>query len=186
MNAMPSPQYEPSVGPLVHTAGVCTGLARPRATTMPKNRAIDDRMPIVTTVLEREMYSEAEAARLLRVSQSTLNYWLEGGEQRGKVYQPIVCPEPRGGHPSVTWAEFVEADWLRMYRRTRAVPMAQLRAFIDRLREEYGVPYPLADRSTSAVSLSSRRRTKPGSIPSSGWSRPSTVRLSCSGRPSCS
>ena len=100
----------------------------------------------MTTVLEREMYSEAEAARLLRVSQSTLSYWLEGGERRGKTYQPIIRPEPRGGHPPVTWAEFVEAGLLRMYRRNHNVPMAELRAFIDKLRESYGVPYPLADR----------------------------------------
>jgi transposase len=40
-------------------------------------------------VLEREMYSEAEAARLLGVAQNTLNYWLEGVERRGKIYKPI-------------------------------------------------------------------------------------------------
>jgi hypothetical protein len=39
-------------------------------------------------VLEREMFSEAEAARLLRVPQNTLNYWLEGGVRRGKTYRP--------------------------------------------------------------------------------------------------
>ena len=30
------------------------------------------------TVLDREMYTEAAAARLLGVAQGTLNYWLEG------------------------------------------------------------------------------------------------------------
>lgn len=44
----------------------------------------------------------------------------------------------------VTWAEFVEAALLREYRRTHNVPMAELRAFIDKLRDRYGVPYPLA------------------------------------------
>ena len=58
---------------------------------------------------------------------------------------PGLAPLPRqvGARP-VTWAEFVEAGLLRAYRRH--VPMAELRAFIDRLRSEYGVPYPLADR----------------------------------------
>jgi uncharacterized protein (DUF433 family) len=98
------------------------------------------------SVLEREMYSEAEAARLLRVPQSTLNYWLEGGERRGKVYRPVIRPEPRGERAPVTWAEFIEAGLLRTYRRDRNVPMAELRAFIDRLRDQYGIPYPLADR----------------------------------------
>lgn len=99
-----------------------------------------------TTILDREMFSEAEAARLLRLSQNTLNYWLEGGVRRGKTYRPVIRVEPRGARAPVTWAEFVEAGLLRAYRRIHNVPMAELRAFIDRLREEYGVPYPLADR----------------------------------------
>jgi uncharacterized protein (DUF433 family) len=96
------------------------------------------------TVLDQEMYTEAEAARLLRVSQSTLHHWLEGGARRGKTYPPIIREEARGGHPDVTWAEFVECGWLRQYRRVNHVPMGELRAFISKLREEYGVPYPLA------------------------------------------
>ena len=96
------------------------------------------------SVLNREMFSEAETARLLQVSQSTLNYWLEGGERRGKTYRPVIRMEPRGERAPVTWAEFVEAGLLRAYRRH--VPMAELRAFIDRLRNEYDIPYPLADR----------------------------------------
>jgi hypothetical protein len=96
-------------------------------------------------VLEREMYSEAEAARLLRVPLSTLHYWLEGGEYRGKTYKPVIRLQPRGSR-SVTWAEFVEAGLLREYRRTHRVPMAELRMFIDLLREELKVPYPLAHR----------------------------------------
>ena len=48
--------------------------------------------PMTTTVLDREMYTKAEAARLLRVSPSTLHYWLEGGERRNKTYQPIIRP----------------------------------------------------------------------------------------------
>lgn len=35
------------------------------------------------------MYSEAEAARLLRVAPSTLHYWLEGSTRRGTSYLPI-------------------------------------------------------------------------------------------------
>lgn len=95
-------------------------------------------------VLDREMFSEAETARLLRVAQSTLHYWLEGGERRGRTYQPVVRVEPRGGRSPVTWAEFVEVGLLRQYRREHGVPMAELRAFIDLLRERYEIPYPLA------------------------------------------
>jgi uncharacterized protein (DUF433 family) len=89
------------------------------------------------------MYTEADAARLLRVAQSTLHYWLEGGERRGKIYRPILRVEALGTR-SVTWAEFIEAGLLRQYRREHNVPMAELRAFIDLLRESMGIPYPLA------------------------------------------
>lgn len=98
------------------------------------------------TVLDREMYTEAAAARLLGVAQGTLNYWLEGGERRGRVYRPVIRVEPRGDRAAVTWAEFLEAGLLREYRRTHNVPMAELRTFIDAVRERYGTPYPLADR----------------------------------------
>lgn len=96
-------------------------------------------------VLDREMFSEAEAARMLRLAQSTLHYWLEGDRRRGKTYAPVIRVAARDTR-SVTWAEFVEAALLREYRRTHEVPMAELRAFIDLLRDKYGVPYPLADR----------------------------------------
>lgn len=95
-------------------------------------------------VLDREMFTEAEAARLLRVPQRTLNYWLEGGTFRGVTYRPVIREEPRGSHDVVTWAEFVEAGLLREYRQTHRVPMAELRAFIDSMRKKFRVPYPLA------------------------------------------
>lgn len=99
---------------------------------------------MVVSILDRETYSEAEAARLLRMAQSTLHYWLEGDERPGKTYKPVIRVEPRGRRV-VTWAEFIEAGLLRQYRNLR-VPMLELRNFIDVLREEFGVPYPLADR----------------------------------------
>lgn len=90
------------------------------------------------------MYTEALAARLLGVPQSTLHYWLEGGTRGGKEYKPIIRQEPLGRRV-VTWAEFVEAGWLSEYRN-RNIPMPELRKFIDELRDQFGVPYPLADR----------------------------------------
>jgi uncharacterized protein (DUF433 family) len=94
------------------------------------------------TILNREMYTEAAAARLLRVTPSTLHWWLDGRSPR---YRPVIRAEPTGSR-SVTWAEFVEAGLLRSYRRDHDVPLRELRDFIDRLREEFQVPYPLADR----------------------------------------
>lgn len=100
-------------------------------------------MALDTTLLEREMYSEAEASRLLRVPQGTLHYWLEGGVRGERTYEPIIR-EQATGHRHVTWAEFVEAGLLREYRRTHQIPMVQLRDFIENLRQKFGVPYPLA------------------------------------------
>jgi uncharacterized protein (DUF433 family)/DNA-binding transcriptional MerR regulator len=97
---------------------------------------------MTVSVLNREMYSEAEAARLLGVPQGTLHYWLEGGSRRKKTYKPIIRLEPLGKR-TVTWSEFIEAGLLRQYRREHHVPMAELRAFIDLLRERTGSPYPL-------------------------------------------
>ena len=97
------------------------------------------------TILDREMYSEAEASRLLGLSQSTLHYWLEGGERRGKTYPPVIR-ERKLGVRTVKWAEFVEAALLREYRH-RNVPMIELRTFIDTLRTKFNVPYPLAHQA---------------------------------------
>jgi uncharacterized protein (DUF433 family) len=94
------------------------------------------------TPLEREMFSEAEAARLLSVPQSTLHWWLEGGKRRDRLYPPVIR-EVSVGTRYVTWGEFVEAGLLRQYRRVHNVPLAELRAVIDRLRQSVG-PYPLA------------------------------------------
>jgi uncharacterized protein (DUF433 family) len=92
--------------------------------------------------LEREMFSEAETARLLKLHQSTLHWWLDGGVRRGRSYPPVIR-EQATGERSVTWGEFVEAGLLRQYRRVHNVPLAELRAVIDILRQEVG-PYPLA------------------------------------------
>ncbi|MDP9355707.1 MAG: DUF433 domain-containing protein [Chloroflexota bacterium] len=126
---------------------------------------------MTTTALDREMYTEAEAARLLRLSPSTLHYWLEGGVRRGRTYQPIIRPEPKGGHADVTWAEFVEASLLKQYRRDANVPMRELRTFVEVLRQSLGVPYPLAHRrpfvtSGRALVLEAQRQAE---LPGDWW-----------------
>ncbi len=98
-------------------------------------------------LLLRELYSEAEAARLLRLPQSTLHYWLEGREYRGKSYPPVLretLSVEHNGQWTVTWAEFIEAGALAQYRRDLRVPLLELRAFISALRREFDVAYPLA------------------------------------------
>lgn len=106
---------------------------------------VDGMLGLVIDILQRPIYTERSAAELLRVPVATLHYWLEGGERRGHIYRPVIR-ENATGNNQVTWAEFVEAGLLREYRRNLHVPMAELRDFIVRLRDEFGVPYPLADR----------------------------------------
>lgn len=105
---------------------------------------------MTTTVLDREMYAEPHAARLLRLAPATLHYWLEGGTRRGKTYKPVIRQEATGSK-SVTWAEFVEAGLLRQYRKQQSVPMVELRNFINLLRERMDVPYPLAHARPYAI-----------------------------------
>lgn len=57
----------------------------------------------VTTLLDQEVYTELEAARLLRVAPSTLRYWLRGGTVRDITYMPILRPEPTEDR-AVLWA----------------------------------------------------------------------------------
>lgn len=95
------------------------------------------------SVFERELFSEAEAARLLGLPTATLHHWLEGGVRRGVQYDPIIRRLPVGRR-TVSWAEFIEAGWLSVYRRRKQIPALQLRLFVEVLRSELGVPYPLA------------------------------------------
>jgi uncharacterized protein (DUF433 family) len=94
------------------------------------------------TLLERRVLGVREAARQLRIPASTLIHWLEGGERQGRWYEPVLRTEPTGAR-DITWGEMVEARYLRAYRQ-RNVSMQQLRPFISKLRQEFGVPYPLA------------------------------------------
>lgn len=92
--------------------------------------------------LTRPLYSIGEAARLLRTPHATLRWWLEGRKRDGKTYPPVIRAEPTGGD-EVTWAEFVEADLLRRYRGL-GVPLQRMRPFIEAVRREFEIPYPLA------------------------------------------
>jgi uncharacterized protein (DUF433 family) len=95
------------------------------------------------TILERPLYDEALAAEFLNVSQSTLHWWLEGRRQGSKTYAPVLRREPTGSK-EVTWGEFVEARFLREYRRTHEVPLSKIRDFVSILRDSLEIAYPLA------------------------------------------
>lgn len=97
---------------------------------------------MAVSILDRPLYSYAEAARLLRLSSQTLRRWLEGATREGVSYLPVIRPRPTDSD-SVTWGEFVEAGLLRGYRK-KNMSLQKMRPFIERHREESGVPYPLA------------------------------------------
>jgi hypothetical protein len=94
-----------------------------------------------TTLLDRPVTTVPEAARVLQIPVSTLRAWLDGAERRGRRSQPVLR-EVATGSNQVTWGEMVEAHYLRAYRA--AVSMQRLRPFLSQLRDEFGVPYPLA------------------------------------------
>jgi uncharacterized protein (DUF433 family) len=96
----------------------------------------------MTDLLERQLYTVGEAARLLMLPSSTLRRWLEGFTLLGRSYDPVIRPAPTGSD-IVTWAEFVEAGFLREYRAKR-VSLQYLRPVIDEMRKQFKVPYPLA------------------------------------------
>ena len=94
------------------------------------------------SVLDRPLYSYSEASRLLGLPSQTLRRWLDGVTVRGATYPPVIRAEATGVD-WVTWGEFVEAGLLRGYRQNN-VSLQKIRPFIQRMRESFGVPYPLA------------------------------------------
>jgi uncharacterized protein (DUF433 family) len=78
----------------------------------------------------------------LGLTSHRLRRWLEGATVNGLQYPPVIRPEPTGSD-SVTWGEFVEAGLLRGYRQ-KNVSLQKMRPFIEGMREQWGVPYPLA------------------------------------------
>lgn len=93
------------------------------------------------SLLARPTYSLSEAARLLRLSTSSLRWWLEGGERGGKRYPSVLRAHPVGS-TDVSWGEFIEAAYLREYRKY--LPLQRLRPLRKALAEELETPFPFA------------------------------------------
>ena len=96
----------------------------------------------MSKLVDFELYSVPEAARLLGISPAKVTRWLDGYQRGGTIYPPVVRRAPTGSDV-VTWGEFVELGYLREYRQ-KAVPLQQLRPVIDRLRSAYRTEFPLA------------------------------------------
>jgi uncharacterized protein (DUF433 family) len=93
-------------------------------------------------LLDRRLMTAQEAARQLSIPATTLIRWLEGERRGGRSYPPVLREDPTGD-ASMSWGEVVEARYLRAYR-AKSVPMQRLRPFIADMRQQFGVPYPLA------------------------------------------
>lgn len=113
---------------------------------IPPFQPFADTIVLMRGILHQEFYTESYAAQLLGIPPSTLHYWLEGGTRNSTTYPPILRKRSTGSR-NVTWAEFVEAGFLRGYRRDLGVSMQELREFTEILRDEFGVPYPLATKT---------------------------------------
>lgn len=88
-------------------------------------------------LLHVPLYSMSEAAELLEIPTATLSRWLRGTKRLAPVIQGSE------EHPdAVTWGQFVEARLLRGYRGLMS--LQRLRRMLDRIRQKYKVPYPLA------------------------------------------
>lgn len=94
------------------------------------------------SLLDRRLMTAPEAARQLGIPATTLIRWLEGEHRQGRWYPPVLREDPTG-EPDMSWGEVVEARYLRAYR-AKNVPMQRLRPFIADMRQQFGVPYPLA------------------------------------------
>jgi uncharacterized protein (DUF433 family) len=92
--------------------------------------------------LERPVYGIAQAAALLGLRTDKAHGWLDGYSRGGIDYAPVIR-EVSTGSDIVTWGEFVELGYLRGYRKAR-VTLQHIRPVIERLREAFGVRYPLA------------------------------------------
>jgi uncharacterized protein (DUF433 family) len=97
--------------------------------------------------LKRELYTETEAARLLRVPRINLRYWLAGGRRAGRTHGPVIH---RGGarSPFVTWGQFLDAAVLACFLPASGADAGAFADMLARLRADLGTRHPLADRRT--------------------------------------
>lgn len=98
-------------------------------------------MSDVVSMLERPVYSYAEADRLLRLSPGTTRRWVDGYRRQGVNYLPVVREHPTGS-AWITWGEFVEARLLSEFRQ--GIPMLKLRPVVEWLRQHTQRKYPLS------------------------------------------
>ncbi len=97
-------------------------------------------------VLERRIYVMADVDRYIGLHPGTARRWIDGYTKGGRRYEPVIRAQTTGDD-TATWGEFVETRLLAEFRH-RGVSLQRLRPSVERLREELGMPYPLAAQAT--------------------------------------
>src|SRR5437016_3295836 len=96
----------------------------------------------IVDLLERPVYGFSQVDWLLGLSPGTARRWIDGYSRAGATYAPVIRIEPTGDE-LVTWGEFVETRFLAGYRQA-GVSLVHMRPAVDKLRERFATPYPLA------------------------------------------
>lgn len=97
---------------------------------------------------ELPAYPIPEAAHYLQLPTSTLRSWVVGRKYpvRGgeEWFEPLIVL-PDGEPKALSFRNLVEAHILAAARRTHNVPLHAVRSALNYVREQMGVPRPLAD-----------------------------------------
>jgi len=99
-------------------------------------------MKVAEQLLDRPVYVMHQVDHLLGLPGGTARRWIDGYERANKWYAPVIR-EATTGNETVSWGEFVEAKLLAAYR-DKGVPMLHMRPAVERMRDQFGVRYPLA------------------------------------------
>ncbi len=99
--------------------------------------------------IELPAYSIAEAARLLRLSPSTVRAWTLGQryvvDGRTKFFRPVITVEDLEGK-TLSFRNLVELHVLAAIRRQYRVSLQNVRRAVDFMREKLRSDHPLASR----------------------------------------
>ncbi|MEZ6069441.1 MAG: hypothetical protein R3C10_04020 [Pirellulales bacterium] len=96
-------------------------------------------------LIGKGIYSTTEAALYARVRRDTLRRWLFGGSSQKPVISRQV--ESPADNKVVTFLDFVQAMAIRAIRVQHDVPLQTIRKAHDRAVRDYGLEYPLPDRT---------------------------------------
>lgn len=97
-------------------------------------------------LLDVGLYTPAEAAFYARVQTRLINRWLYGGREGEAVLRPQFESTDA---KLLTFLDFVQTLAVREIRSKCRLPLQKIRAGIERARDKYGKPYPLAMEHTT-------------------------------------